>query len=221
MNEKVTMRDLVLIGRTAPVISKKHGKIVCGIAYSPSIQGLIRIYPLPINMGLSRRGIFDALLEKTTKDSRDESYKLLKHSKQKGDIPLKKMKRLMDDLVYPLQETNNEKKSITVLRTNGLETILTEQEIGEPDTGGFMVVPNYPKIPRIVLKTGYRQFRFQWREWGIFELMRRKIQEGNEKEITEEYISRRYQDKVNYLVLGNLVSQRTTWVVCEIYSFKN
>lgn len=73
--EKKYFEDLIVLGNAVPDEISDNRKTVCTVAFSKE-HGLIRIYPVPPYSPMKRWNVVSLPLERNTKDSRDESWKI-------------------------------------------------------------------------------------------------------------------------------------------------
>jgi hypothetical protein len=68
------IEDFIMLGRTEPTQSKKHGIVVCSAGYSRELQQFVRIYPLPMRANPIRAWSQCTIpLRRPTDDNRKES----------------------------------------------------------------------------------------------------------------------------------------------------
>lgn len=70
------IEDFIMLGRTVPEESKKHGRVVCSAGYSRELRQFMRIYPLSPFERIQRWSICSLGIKRNSQDSRIESWRL-------------------------------------------------------------------------------------------------------------------------------------------------
>lgn len=221
--------DCICLGRTVPEESKKYGKKVCSIFYSPELRQLIRVYPLMIDNPCKVRTVADLDLIPNPHDSREESFKL-KHpedgiisvhaTKEQSDI----RKILESKLIDSIKTLNSRRKSIGVIKSNAagiIKTISNQPDIDQDQKLLFDDIYESMSfktkiVPYICFSDATGNHTLQIREWGTWEYIRK-----NDESPKEVFGGLGLSDSEQYLIVGNMNNYRTNWLVVKTYRAVN
>src|SRR3989338_2194464 len=81
--------DFIVLGHAVPQEHRDLRKSICMMGYSPT-QGLVRLYPVPINVRHKRWEMLKIPVERSTSDKRSESWKI-QGAKNEFDVLFKKI----------------------------------------------------------------------------------------------------------------------------------
>lgn len=124
--DRITIDDCIILGNAEPSIVKDGRVTVCTAGYSEKL-GLIRIYPIPPQAPAKRGNILKISLEKDSRDTRNESWKvqgskddwsqLANKIESVGSVKDKDRKNLLKSLysaygVNCINDLNQQKKSL-------------------------------------------------------------------------------------------------------------
>jgi len=218
------LEDLILLGRTVPVESKKHGVSICGACYSPEMRRLIRVYPLSLNeFNIKNRGVFRAKLRCPSDDSRHESFRLLDYSDTGTYSNKTEIKAILSKFIDTIENLNLKKFSLGVLNPYEFSIKMRLQK-STADTRQLLLFEkhtekkfktgsDYPVSPYVVINDDFQKF-LPLRTWQIFELMRKRPDK-----ICSSYIEDIFKNKNVFFIIGNHVMFRNVWLVIEFYSY--
>lgn len=236
------MNDLVVLGNAVPDEISDNRKTVCTACFSPE-HGLVRIYPVPVDAGMSRWQRVSIPLEKNAQDSRHESWKIQGSKYEWPSIKNKidsygKMSRqeqinLMDKLrdkfeVGCIQELNDKELSLGIIKPKEIEAYLTDRDNHERTVqktldshAMFLTIHNYRKQPRVKYRCSdcrsKNPHNQQILEWGIYEWMR-KNPDNLEQGLTNLRLHDPDYDK--YFLVGNAAIHRRAFMVISVFRFK-
>jgi len=230
--------EYILFARSIPEFSKRYnGLFSCSLGYSPTLNDLIRIYPIPlINMRLWEK--YSVEVEKNNRDSRTESFKLKSYSKyenwygfEKDVIFLSKYSKAdifnflsMSNLLSSnIDDLNKQKKSIGIIKVDQLncywdinERYINSTQLGLFEDVGLADWTSYTKESkqceaRIRFISNNKQHDLQINEWGVYEFYRKFAGKYQLNDAFKNW------NKAQYLLLGNLHSHRNIWTVLNYF----
>jgi len=212
----------------APNATRDGRKVMCCIVITESL-GLVRLYPLKWSDKVRQWAIIEAVITKSSKDSRLESFRVcgdvavigvVKQQQERNDI--------LDDCLWsgdgdPIKSMNAEKASIVVVQSSGtVGTKLeprddTRCEDGEDDPW-FIAQKSYPLKPYIVWKS-------KAGDMHETHVVAHEFYYGMQKNV--EHPHRIFEnahigdpDWCHWLVLGNMNNRRNVWVAAAIHRQK-
>lgn len=115
--------DFVMLGRTVPEQSKKHGLVSCSAGYSREMQGFMRIYPVPARLDVPRWSVCKIHLERPSTDNRKESFRIKDGTKieiigkRKKDDEYDYLESLRSPSIAVL---NQDRESLAIIRPENL-----------------------------------------------------------------------------------------------------
>jgi len=231
--------DLIVLGRTAPEDSKTYGESVCMAGYSPEFRQFMRVYPLNTRSNIKARDVISAELERNNKDHRIESWAIKGRDESKsiriiGDLIEKEDIRLYFDknTSESITELNKKRLSLGVIKPDIFEVVLkTREAIKDPNQlylfddcekqYKLKTAGDYFIAPYIRITCGSFTQCIQIREWGVYELMRKRELEG--ERITPDYLQKALRitpDRIVYFVVGNMNQFRNNWLIIKSFSYK-
>lgn len=222
------LEDCICFGRTVPEDSKKYGRKVCSVFYSPELRNFIRVYPLMIDNPVRMRYRCRLELTRNPNDNREESWKLKDPVNSILDVQPSPKALQSDHDVFSvlqkheessIQKLNLDRKSIGVVRAD---------LIGRMKVNGGVIKPEQKELFDDVYECfGYRpkcipylRFRdsggiheIQVREWGVWEFIR-KYPDKSLRVFDALGIDK---NPHNYLVVGNMLNRRNNWLVIACF----
>jgi hypothetical protein len=232
------IEDFVMLGQTVPETNSDGREFVCTAGYSLELREPVRIYPMARGSCPHRWSMSRIPLERNTKDSRNESWKIRgdRSCEQHRHVNsvIETVQRKIDpetqrNIVSAMQarsltQANEERRSLCVLFPSEVPTLcFKEGEQAEmaptPDLFGsareLPVMQRFKWHPRLrfVDEDGNRH-DLMLREWGCYELMRKK---GN------DYSIYHLEQALNLstappLLCGNFNRHRNAWLVISVFS---
>lgn len=223
------LHDCICLGRTVPEESKKYGKKVCSIFWSPELRQLIRVYPLMIENPCKARSMADLELVPNPHDSREESFKL-KHPED-GILSVHGMKDSSDirkilesKVADSIKTLNDKRKSIGVIKSNAaglIKKISNQPDIDQDQKLLFDDIFESMEfrtkiVPYICFSDATGNHTLQIREWGCWEYIRK-----NSDESKKVFDNLALTQSEQYLIVGNMNNYRTTWLVVKTFKAIN
>lgn len=236
------MDNLVVLGNAVPDEIRDGRKTVCTVCYSEE-HGLVRIYPVPPNSPMKRWNVVSIPLEQTTRDNRQESWKIQgsrdewprlgEKIKLRGDLPQAERLPLIRKLYDRhgsgcIHDLNDEYLSLGVIKPTVLRGYMEDRkdvantiQTTLDSAMQFRTIKNYQKQPRV--RYGCEHCRSssphdqQILEWGAYEYMR-KNRDNLEGCIDALHILDPSYEK--YFLVGNLAKHRNSFVVVSVFRFK-
>jgi hypothetical protein len=219
--------ECICVGRTVPEDSKKYGRKVCSIFYSPELRKLIRVYPLMIDNPCKARTVSSLSLTVNSNDSREESFKLTDPVFGILETSIKKdvshVRNILEScLIGSIKSLNEQKKSIGVIKTlaaGSIKKIYSHDS--DPDQ---MLLFNDLKdsmgfdtkvIPYLFFKDERGSHNLQIREWGTWEYIRKNPDSPN------KVFSALKLESEQYLIVGNMLQRRSNWLVVKTFEVKD
>lgn len=241
--ERKYFEDLVVLGNAAPDEISDSRKTVCTVAFSKE-YGLIRIYPVPPSSSMKRWNVVSVPLERNTKDSRGESWKI-QGSKMEWDTLANKiiLKRKLSrnewvELITHLkknhsydciEDINDKKLSLGIIVPKILDRKLEQRKEVDPTVQAtlvnenlFMTIQNYGVRPVITYscpncRTKNHQHSQGVLEWGLYEWLRRNP--SNKEQVWENlHIGESGYDQV--FLVGNMNLHRSRFMIISIFRYK-
>lgn len=215
------LEDFVMLGRTAPEESKKHGLVVCSAGYSRELRQFVRIYPISMFDRIPRWSICRAKVRRNPGDSRDESWRI------DDDHPIEIIGKADKNTEYDWLESvaacsiadmNQKRRSLAIIKPEGMQFRFdglrhgAERQIqliegGKPDE----------LRPRVKFRDAAGAHDLQLRDWGC-------------RMFLEKHPDRDYQlwdalnlTKDNYehlFFVGNMANHRNNWLIISVVSRK-
>ena len=230
--------DFVMLGTTVPE-PKRDGRIfVCSAGFSAELGKLVRIYPLARRNVPHRWDIHRVPVERNPEDSRDASFKVAgdrtpgaherinEQFEAVGHVRDSDRARLLKPYaIGSIKEANAKRMSLAVVHPEAMEVAFEHNptSLDSPQVALFdlsEVGGELPKagarrfayIPRINFKDELGWNHLQLRDWGSYELQRKR---------GEDYFRRNLEAALHMrpdssLLVGNLNNQRTAWLVISV-----
>lgn len=224
------VEDFVMLGRTVPEESKKHGLTVCSAGYSKEIGGLLRVYPLPMQNGIRKWSRCKVPLRRNATDNRRESWRINSMSDDvrsaaemvqiidsvKKDAQFDFLKSLAVDSIAKL---NEQRASLAIVSPDhiigyfepvkGVDPYYQETLFDRVGDGKIDVSPRL----RFWLSDG--EHKLQLREWGCWELLRKDRDKAHEMWDRLKISDPAYE---HLLFIGNMNQYRNNWLIISTVS---
>jgi len=242
--EKKYFKDLIVLGNAVPDEISDNRITVCTVAFSKE-HGLIRIYPVPPNSPMNHRwNVVSLPLERNTRDSRDESWKIQGSKAEwetlsdkitlKGKLNRKEWIELIEYLKEHhsygcIEDINDKKLSLGIIvpkiigkklekRKNvdtAFQTTLVNDDL-------FMTINNYGVRPVISYscpkcRTIKKQHNQGVLEWGVYESLR------SEQIHPDQVWDNLHLDDSGYdktFLVGNMNIHRSKFLIISIFRYK-
>jgi hypothetical protein len=232
----IELDDFVMLGTTVPEPNSDGRVFVCSAGVTRQLRQLIRIYPL------ARRGVptrwhrYRVKLERPAPnhDSRYESWKLAgdRSPEHHDDInqtfeecgskvrPDKRAELLQLHQVESIALANERRMSLAVIRPRRIE-VAWEHRPNEPEALPLQLfepearkaeTARFEWIPRLVFKDTVGEHRLMLRDWGTFELLRKR----GDDYAKENLAGALHLGPDSALLVGNINNQRTAWLVVSV-----
>lgn len=231
--------DFIMLGKTVPEPQSDGRVFVCSAGYSPELRSLIRIYPLSRKDAPKRWSINSVPLERNPKDSRPESWKLAGNREadnhlrinevfaNRGQVHGMSTRDVLDDdkiWVNSIKEANERRLSLALIEPKATPEVIYEQNLNSPDSPQLKLFTDglppaegakrFPHMPRLVFNDDAGEHRLMLRDWGCYERMRKAPGALD----LEDALS---LDTDSRLLIGNLNSHRTSWLVISVLNIGN
>ena len=236
------MDDLVVLGNAAPDEIHDGRKTVCTVCYSDE-HGLVRIYHVPPGAPMKRWNIVSVPLVRTTRDTRQESWKiqgsrdewprLTDKIRLVGQVPQVK-RRSLTHMMYEkfgvgcVQNLNKDLLSLGMVKPIVFGEWMKDRENTDDTIQStldsdilFQTIRNYKKQPRVkyvcqecTTTNGHDQ---QIIEWGLYEFMRKNPEQPEGCLDGLHLMDRDYE---KHFLVGNLAKHRNSFVVVSVFRFK-
>jgi hypothetical protein len=222
------VEDFIMLGRTEPQESKKHGITVCSAGYSKELNQFLRIYPLPMHGNyVNQWSISQVPLRRPKDDNRHESWRINSGSSLNQAINALKVlgnaeRKIEFDFLLKkadssISEINRQKRSLAIIKPDEIYGYFERRQEIEPYgqmllfkrevTGLIHRNDIRPKL-RIKTSDGYRNISLL--EWGCAEFLRKH---RNQHEDLWNILKIGNKDYEHLLFIGNMNAHRNNWVV--------
>lgn len=231
--------DLIVLGRACPEPIKDGRITVCLGGYSPT-KGFIRLYPTRANMDINRWAIIRVEVEKDSRDTRKESWKIAGsqtdwdnlHTRveRTGELPRKERLPLVHSLVIGcVKEINDAHNSLGIVKPTIERTYFrTNAKFGQLFQDAFpgfredvKIKRDFPYEPRVQYRCSQCQTKRlhdqQILEWGFFRWFEKH---PDEYEQVWENARFGFPDYDMYFFVGNQAQHRTSFLVISVLRFK-
>ena len=208
----------VMLARTVPEETANGDVTVCSAWWAPALtdNGLVRIYPMPVESGYRAWRRYDLELTKSDKDPRWRSYKLGIRPEEVAPRSLRDdlkpaLKRLAEGTT--IDRLNEKRDSMGVIRPQWLEW---SYETGVPDLTRSFGRRTFGLRPRLKFADAAKEHNLALNEWGCYEFLRK----GHDPE--QLWSAKKLGDPAReYLLLvGNYRDHLKSWVVIDVISYE-
>jgi hypothetical protein len=242
-DEKIIVDDFIVLDNAVPDEISDHRFTVCTAGYSPK-HGLIRIYPVPPNANMRRWNVMEIPLQRTSNDTRIESWKvqdsrtewkklsekirIVDSLKSKQD-KLKLVQKLHSEYgVKCVEDLNSRCLSLGMVKPTILGYNLEKRKEYDPYTQTtldsmnlFLTRDNYAFVPKITYRCNEcrskKPHKQQVVEWGLYEWMR-----NHPENLAGMWENVRINDvswNKTFLV-GNQARYRNSFLIISVFRFK-
>jgi hypothetical protein len=213
--------DFVMLGRTVPESSKRHGLVVCSAGYSRELNQFIRIYPVAKNNQINRWSTCEIEVDRNNQDSRIESWKV-----KDGCAPRITGRTnkdfefdFLDKIASPsIQALNEERKSLGIIRPRSCyghfagmkknqERLFPLFDFQDNSNSGA-------KIPRLNFFDAHGEHDLQLRDWGSREFLRKHQEEKHYQLWDALFLNN--PDYKHLFFVGNHNNHRNIWLVISV-----
>ena len=216
------IEDFIMLGRTVPEPSKKHGLVVCSAGYSKELRSFIRIYPLSMLAKITRWSKCRIPLRRNPNDSRIESWRI-----KEGTFPTIKGRAIKDEEFDVLKnmasnsiiELNERRMSLGIIAPCNINFRFGGMQPKEEYLLSlFPDEKREQKKPRLLFTDEDSTHDIQLRDWGCYEFLRKNSEDDHYKlwdalKLTDNNYS-------HLFFVGNHKQHRTSWLVISIVSLK-
>lgn len=214
--------DFIMLGRTVPEASKKHGMVVCSAGYSRELRQFLRVYPLSPLARVPRWSQCRLSLRRNSEDSRQESWRL------QEDQPVAVTgKAIKSDEFYALAKMaspsiavlNAQRASLGIIQPTAIQGRfdgMQPQEERIPDLFGSDL--GIKKRPRLLFADADGDHDIQLRDWGSYEFLRKQPESKHYHIWSALNLD---NDQYEHLLfVGNHNQHRNNWLVIGVISEK-
>ena len=228
--------DFVMLGRTEPVESKRHGFTVCSAGYSMERRELMRIYPLPWPNNLKAWSLLRVPLRRPKQDNRVESWRIdagetaddaLAAVDVRGIAPCSRQFDHLQTFAVPSIRYANQRKpfpmSLAIIDPVHLEWGYARRRDLDPAEQYTLWDRREPAgplhesdlIPTIRFTDDDGEHRLQLKEWGSHEYLRKNRDKSHGLWDALHLTDKNYR---HLLLVGNQNNRRTSWLVIRLIS---
>jgi hypothetical protein len=238
-NLVITIDDFVMLGTTVPEPRTDGRVFVCSAGVSTQLGALLRVYPLARSDIPHRWHTYEVSLQRPSAghDSRHESWQpaadrspsahgtINSAFAERGATEVRREARsqLVDRFVVPsIEDANSRRLSLAIIRPIGAPEIMWEHRPDDPESPQLALFDDGPQIPegskrfewvpRLRFADGRGEHRLMIRDWGSFELMRKRGYEYAQSNLANAL----HLDDDSVLLVGNLNNQRNAWLVISV-----
>jgi hypothetical protein len=217
------VEDFVMLGRTAPVDSKKYGKSVCSAGYSKELGQFIRVYPLPPNSKIKKWSLCKIPLTRSGHDNRHESWRLNNNGtidesvvEVIGSVNKQTEFDCLGKYSTTIGTLNDQRKSLGIIRLDDYvchyDKLSQDEERQQDIFWANLNIPNQFR-PRI----RFDNHDLQLLDWGCREYLRKN---PNEPERLWDALLLKRRDYEHLAFVGNMNAHRTSWQIISLISRK-
>lgn len=212
--------DFIMLGRTVPEPSKRHGVVVCSAGYSKELKSFMRIYPLSPFEKIKRWSVCRIELKRNPQDSRHESWRIKEdtcptivgHANKDDEINY-----LLTQQSPSVQSLNENRHSLGIIKPNGSLT----PRFDRLQCGEEYQVNLFPEInstenrrPRLSFYDQGGKHDLQLRDWGCAEFLRKQSDEDHHKLWSALKLNNPSYEHI--LFVGNHAQHRNSWLVISL-----
>jgi hypothetical protein len=210
--------DFIMLGRTVPEHSKKHGLVVCSAGYSRELRQFMRVYPITMFDRIPRWSQCRLALRRPNDDSRLESWRINEDigiSVTGENDRANEFAYLSKRAASSIKELNEKRQSLGIIKPQSLQYRFGEYR----DNETFMLdlfgnEQPKPLKPRVVFDDDDGKHDLQLRDWGSHEFLR-KNQASPKLWDALKFTDKRYN---HLLFVGNHNQHRSSWLVISVIS---
>jgi hypothetical protein len=232
------IEDLVIMGQASPDKLSDGRETVCTAGFSKT-HGFIRVYPTRVNSPLRRWEQVSVDVEKNSKDTRNESWKLVGSRTEWQDLnrriePIREISQdekrnlVLNHVDGCVHDINDSKRSLGIVKPEIHKCYFGNREGYNPYVqksllAGILPIKtkiNFPLVPRIQYRCsdckakGYHDQ--QVIDWGFYEWMRKNPDNIDQVWKNAKLIS---SNSDIYFFLGNQMLHRVSFMIISVFSF--
>lgn len=231
------IEDLCILGRASPDRLKDGRETVCVAGYSNQ-YGFIRVYPTKVTSPLIRWNIVSVEVERDTRDTRHESWKIVGSKREWSDLDKKitvvgevntkdKENIIVNHLDQCVHGINEDKRSLGIIKPIVDKCYFGIREgynpyIQKSLIAGILPIKtkeNFPLVPRIRYRcSSCRAKGFhdqQVIDWGFYEWIRKN---SNNKDQVWENAKIKNSSSDIYFLVGNQMIHRLSFMIISVLS---
>ena len=229
------LEDFVMLGTTVPEPNSDGRVFVCSAGISPQLRRLVRIYPLARHHAPHRWGIYRVPVELNPQDSRiesfkiagdrtpDEHYRINNQFQEIGTTPDADRPRLLAKYtVESIQQANQQRLSLAIIHPAAMD-VYFEHNSESPDSPQLRLfdyasdkpvygAKRFSIIPRLQFEDAGGTHRLMIRDWGVYELLRKRGPEYFQANLSGALHLRADSS----LLVGNMNNRRNTWLIISV-----
>ncbi|HYL72538.1 MAG TPA: hypothetical protein VES63_00025 [Candidatus Acidoferrum sp.] len=241
--ERQIIDDILILGHAVPVEIKGARKSICTVGYSPT-KGLVRLYPVPINVRPKRWEVIKVPVERNKQDIRSESWKI-QGAQNEWDTLFKKVHHVHEvkgrqrqlNLLHHLlskyekdciHSLNAEKESLGFIRPTEVFPYFEKRENYDPTVQitldsdvKYKTSSNFELIPKIKYRCSKCKAKNphdqQLLDRGAYEWIRKNP--DNPEQIWKNF-RLNDPDYEHYFIVGNQARRLTSFMIITIMWFK-
>jgi hypothetical protein len=230
------LNDFIMLGRTEPVPSTKHGLSICAAGYSPTHRKLFRIYPLPFPNYVKAGTVCRIPLVRPKGDNRVESWRIKADGETAQDalaaitehdhVELSKYFDVFKSMAMPsIHQANNakpDKLSLAFIEPKGIAWEFARRDNVDPaeqmtlwdrvDPGGELHKSDL--LPYLTFEDEDGRHRLQIKEWGCVQWLVKQRENANQLWDNLRLTDPNYK---HLLLVGNQNNQRTSWLIIKTF----
>lgn len=226
--------DFIMLGTTVPEPCSDGRVFVCSAGYSPELRSLVRVYPLARRGAPNRWKTYRVPLERNPRDSRSESWSVRADRSPQAHHDINaafvetgrvKPRDIAADLerhtlVDSIGEANARRLSLAIVRPTSFKPLTFDYNPDSPDAPQLALfelgeqrkitagAKRFPYNPRLEFTDGSGTHRWQVREWGGYEYMRKNPCQHRKLDF--------HINEGTSLLVGNMNHQRNAWLIVAV-----
>lgn len=215
------VEDFVMLGRTVPEPSKRHGLVVCSAGYSRELKQFLRVYPITMLDRVPRWSQCRIALKRNPQDSRIESWRL----QNDGEIPVTGKTKKADEFEAlaamasnSIAELNDKRASLGILKPSAVAYRFDGMKRNEEYLLDLFPVEHKEQVkPRIEFADADGDHDLQLRDWGAYEFLRKNADQASRSKLWDalKFTDESYE---HLLFVGNHNQHRNSWLVIGVIS---
>jgi hypothetical protein len=230
--------DFVMLGKTVPEANSDGREFVCTAGFSIELGLPVRIYPMARGHCPKRWSVCRVPVERNPKDTRLESWKIkgdrspARHWNTNNVIGVVQdrlhpadQKKIVEALsVSSIKEANQRRLSLCIIQPREIPFLTFEpgesaQMAPTPDLFDYLpalpVKQRFENHPRLIFHDEDGEHDLMLRDWGCYELMRKRPDRTTSVSYLEEALN---LSTAPPLFCGNLNRFRNSWLVISVFS---
>lgn len=217
------VEDFIMLGRTVPEQSKKHGLVVCSAGYSKELRQFMRVYPITMLTRIARWNTCRLAVQRSVHDCRVESWRL----QEPTDITITGKANREAEYAHlakmasgSIAELNEQRASLGIIKASKLGYRFDGMKPSEeliPDMFP-MTKTQQQKRPRLTFTDSMGEHDIQLRDWGSYEFLRK--QPAEKHHLLWSALHLENADYDHLLFVGNHNHHRNNWLVIGVISEK-